>query len=49
MPEETCFQQAGSSEVEGISQVIQGSSDQGTLPASLSLFLKSGKSHLCFN
>ncbi len=43
MPEETCFQQAGSSVVEGTSQAILGSSDQRKLPASLSLFLKSEK------
>jgi hypothetical protein len=44
MPEETCFQQAGSSAVEGTTQAILGSSDQQRkLPASLSLFLKSEK------
>jgi len=40
---ETCFQQARSSAVEGISQAILGSSDQWKVPASLSLFLKSEK------
>jgi hypothetical protein len=34
--------------VEGISQAVLGSSDQRKLPASLSLFLKSEKSQLCF-
>jgi hypothetical protein len=43
LPEETCFQQAGSSEVEGTSQAVLGSSDQWKVPASLSLFLKSEK------
>jgi hypothetical protein len=41
--EETCFQQAGSSAVEGITQAILDSSDQWKVPASLSLFLKSEK------
>jgi hypothetical protein len=41
--EETCFQQAGSSGVEGTSQVVLGSSDQRKVPASLSLLLKSEK------
>jgi hypothetical protein len=39
--EETCFQQIGSSVVEGTSQAILGSSDQRNLPASQSLFLNS--------
>jgi hypothetical protein len=43
LPEETCFQQAGSSAVEGTSQVVLGSSDQRKVPASLSLFLKGEK------
>ncbi len=43
LPEETCFQQAGSSAVEGTSQALLGSSDQRMVPASLSLFLKSEK------
>jgi hypothetical protein len=43
MPEETCFQQAGSSAAEGTSQDVLGSSDQRKVPASLSLFLKSEK------
>jgi hypothetical protein len=43
LPEETCFQQAGSSVVEGTSQAILGSSDQQKVPASLSLFQKSEK------
>jgi hypothetical protein len=43
LPEETCFQQAGSSMVEGTSQAVVGSSDQRKVPASLSLFLKSEK------
>ncbi len=43
MPEETCFQQAGSSAVEGTSQDILRSSDQRKVPASLSLYLKSEK------
>jgi hypothetical protein len=41
--EETCFQQEGSSAVEGTSQAILGSSDQPNILASLSLFLKSEK------
>jgi hypothetical protein len=41
LPEETCFQQGGSSAVEGTSQAVLGSSDQRKVPASLSLFLKS--------
>jgi hypothetical protein len=41
LPEETCLQQAGSSAVEGTSQVVLGSSDQRMVPASLSLFKKS--------
>ncbi len=36
LPEETCFQQAGSSVVEGTSQAVLGSSDQRKVPASLS-------------
>ncbi len=43
MPEETCFQQAGSCAVEGTRQTVLGSSDQRKVPASLSLFLKSEK------
>jgi hypothetical protein len=43
LPGETCFQKVGSSAVEGTSQAILGSSDQWNVPASLSLFLKSGK------
>jgi hypothetical protein len=43
LPEETCFQQEGSSAVEGTSQAVLGSSDQWMVPASLSLFLKSEK------
>jgi len=39
----TCFQQAGSSTVEGTSQAALGSSDQRKVPASLSLFLKREK------
>jgi hypothetical protein len=39
----TCFQQAGSSTVEGTSHAALGSSDQRKVPASLSLFLKLGK------
>jgi hypothetical protein len=41
--EETCFQQMGSSVVEGTSQAILGSSDQWNLRASQSLFLNSEK------
>jgi hypothetical protein len=41
LPEETCFQQAGSSVVEGTSQAVLGSSDQRKVPASLLLLLKS--------
>ncbi len=33
MPEETCFQQAGSSAVEGNSQAVLGSSHQWKVPA----------------
>jgi hypothetical protein len=44
LPEETkkptCFQQAGSSTVEGTSRAVLGSSDQQKVPPSLSLFLK---------
>ncbi len=43
LPEETCFQQAGSSAVEGTNQAVLGTSDQRKVPASLSLFLKSEK------
>jgi hypothetical protein len=43
LPEETCFQQAGSSAVKGTSKAVLGSSDQRKVPASLSLFLKSEK------
>ncbi len=43
LPEETCFQQAGSSAVEGTSQAVLGFSDKRKVPASLSLFLKSDK------
>ncbi len=43
MPQETCFRQAGSSAVEGTSQVVLGCSDQWKVPARLSLFLKSEK------
>jgi hypothetical protein len=43
LPEETCFQQAGSSMVEGTSQAVLGSSDQQKVPARLSLFLNSEK------
>jgi len=43
VPEETCFQQAGASAVEGTSQAVEGSSDQWKVPANLSLFLKSEK------
>ncbi len=41
--EKTCFQQAGSSTVEGTSQAALGSCDQRKVPASLSLFLKREK------
>jgi hypothetical protein len=41
--EKTCFQQAGSSTVEGTNQAALGSSDQRNVPASLSLFLKHEK------
>jgi hypothetical protein len=42
--EETCFQQEGSSAVEGsTSETLQGSSDQRKAQAGLSLFLKSEK------
>jgi hypothetical protein len=40
LAEKTCFEQAGSSAVEGTSQAVLGSSDQRKLPVSLSLFLK---------
>jgi hypothetical protein len=43
LPEETCFQQAESSALEGTSQAVLGSSDQRKVPASLSLFLKGEK------
>jgi hypothetical protein len=43
LPEETCFQQVGSSVVEGTSQAVLQSSDQQKVPGSLSLFLKSEK------
>jgi hypothetical protein len=43
LPEETCFQQAGSSAVEGTSQTVLGFYDQRKVPASLSLFLKEQK------
>jgi hypothetical protein len=43
LPEETCFQQTGSSAVEVYSQAVLGSSDQRKVLASLSLFLKSEK------
>jgi hypothetical protein len=43
LPEETYFQQEGSSAVESTSQAILGSSDQRNIAASLSLFLKSEK------
>jgi len=44
LPEETCFQQVGSSAVEGVSQTVPGSSDgQRKVLASLSLFLESEK------
>ncbi len=47
LPEETCFQQGGSSAVEGTSQAVLGSSsDQRKLPASLSLFLKKRMCHV---
>jgi hypothetical protein len=39
--EETCFQQAGSSAVEGTNQAVMGSCDQLNVPTTLSLFLKS--------
>jgi hypothetical protein len=42
-PEETYFQQAGCSAVEGTSQAVLRSSDRRKVPASLSLFLKSEK------
>jgi hypothetical protein len=41
LPEETCFQQWGSSAVEGTSQAALGSSNQLKVPTSLPLFLKS--------
>jgi hypothetical protein len=40
LPKETCFQQTGYSAVEGTSQAILQSSDQGKVQASQSLFLK---------
>jgi hypothetical protein len=40
LPEETCFQQAGSSAVKGTSQAVLGSSDHQKILASQSLFLK---------
>jgi hypothetical protein len=43
VPEETCFQQAGSSAVEGTRQAVLGSSDERKVLASLSLFPKSEK------
>jgi hypothetical protein len=43
LPEETCFQQWGSSAVECTSQAVLGSSNQLKVPTSLSLFLKSEK------
>jgi hypothetical protein len=43
LPEGACFQQAGSSAVEGTSQAVLGSYDQSKVPPSLSLFLKSEK------
>jgi hypothetical protein len=43
LPKETCFQQAGSSAVEGTSQDIPGSSGHRKVLAGLSLFLKSEK------
>jgi hypothetical protein len=43
LPEETCFQQVGSSEVEGTSQAVLGSSNPLKVPASLSLFYKNEK------
>jgi hypothetical protein len=43
LPEETCFEQPGSSAVEVSSQAVLGSPDQRKVPASLSLFLKSEK------
>jgi hypothetical protein len=50
LPEETCFQQVGSSVVEGTSQAVLGTSNQRRVPASLSLFLESEKipDQLCF-
>jgi hypothetical protein len=41
--EETCFQQAGSSGVEGTSQDVLGFSDQRKVPAGLSLIIKREK------
>jgi hypothetical protein len=41
--EETYFQQAGSSALEGTSKAVLGSSDQWNVPVSLSLLLKSEK------
>jgi hypothetical protein len=41
--EESCFQQAGSSAVEGTNQAVVGSSDQWKVLANLSPFLKSEK------
>jgi hypothetical protein len=43
LPEDTCFQEAGSSAVEGTSQAVLGSADQQKVPTSLSPFLKSEK------
>jgi hypothetical protein len=40
LPEETCFQQAGSSVVKGNSPAVLGFSNQWKTPASLLLFLK---------
>jgi len=43
LPEETCFQQAGSSAVEGTSQAVFRSSDRQKVPDRKLLFLKSEK------
>jgi hypothetical protein len=48
LPEETCFQEAGPSAVEGTSEAVLGLTKQQKVPASLSLFLKSEKTQLCF-
>jgi hypothetical protein len=48
LPEETCFQQGGSSMVEGTSQAVLESSDERKVPDSLSLFLKVKKFQLYF-